>query len=309
MSDPALVATSMESWHSYPSIFALGHRAIAELLLDPVLVQEKVDGSQCSFGLFPDGYRARSKGAQLNILAPDKMFAKAVEIIQSLPLHEGWTYRAEYLTKPKHNALAYARIPTNHLIMFDINTGHETYLDYAGVCDEAARLGLEVVPSLFSGVVTDLQMFRAFLESVSILGGQKIEGVVVKNYARFGADKKVLVGKFVSEEYKEVHSREWKIANPTRGDLIEALGAKYHSAARWQKALQHLRDGGQIEDSPRDIALLMREVPLDVAKECEDDIKQALFDHAWPKIRRMLATGLPEWYKEQLLKRQFEATP
>lgn len=42
----------MDSWHSYPSIFAIGHRALAELLLDPVIVEEKVDGSQFSFGLF-----------------------------------------------------------------------------------------------------------------------------------------------------------------------------------------------------------------------------------------------------------------
>lgn len=47
-----------DSWHSYPSTFALGHRAIADLLLDPVLVEEKVDGSQFSFGVFEqDGER------------------------------------------------------------------------------------------------------------------------------------------------------------------------------------------------------------------------------------------------------------
>ena len=42
----------MDSWHSYPQIYALGHRYITELLLDPVLVEEKIDGSQFSFGVF-----------------------------------------------------------------------------------------------------------------------------------------------------------------------------------------------------------------------------------------------------------------
>ena len=55
------------SWHSYPSIYALGHRYLEELLLDPVLVEEKVDGSQFSFGVFehPEGpeLRCKSKGA------------------------------------------------------------------------------------------------------------------------------------------------------------------------------------------------------------------------------------------------------
>ena len=59
------------SWHSYPSIFALGHRALAELFLDPVVVEEKVDGSQFSFGLFEENgehiLRARDrKSTRLN---------------------------------------------------------------------------------------------------------------------------------------------------------------------------------------------------------------------------------------------------
>ncbi len=36
----------MDSWHSYPSIYALGHRAVKEILTTPVLVQEKMDISQ-----------------------------------------------------------------------------------------------------------------------------------------------------------------------------------------------------------------------------------------------------------------------
>jgi hypothetical protein len=42
---------SVDSWHSYPSLFAIGHRALAELLLDPVPVEETIDGSQFSFGM------------------------------------------------------------------------------------------------------------------------------------------------------------------------------------------------------------------------------------------------------------------
>lgn len=45
----------MESWHSYPSIYNLGHRYIADLLTVPVIVEEKIDGSQFSFGLDEEG--------------------------------------------------------------------------------------------------------------------------------------------------------------------------------------------------------------------------------------------------------------
>ena len=552
-----------DSWHSYPSIYAMGHKALGELLLDPVLVEEKVDGSQFSFGLFPDypingGFRARSKGAELNLLAPEKMSAKAVEVFTTSPLHPGWTYRAEYLMKPKHHTMAYDRVPLGHLAIFDINTGHERYLSYERKAEEAARLGLDVVPRIFSGMVTDAGQFRAWLETISFLGGGLIEGVVVKNYcvtpehktltasldwvpvgdlnvgdelvafsdegvgplrsryyqsskveqasraiaevleiifsdgstlhctenhpllvhpcgktqyvwreagyllgnesvsrfvrpwnridsyeagylaaifdgeghmlhrqrslrsgvveigfsqnpgvvadtvlgylndmgfrwasskpgnssagkyyllggktaamsflgttrpkrflekfsidrlggiksrytetlqiaairsiglkeivelqtssgtyftdglashnSRFGPDKKALMGKFVSERFKEVHKGEWRKENPTSKDIIDQLVKAYRSPARWQKAVQHLREAGRLEGSPRDIGALIKEVPMDIEKECMEEIKELLWAWAWPKVRRGITAGLAEWYKEELLAEQF----
>ena len=304
--------TGMESWHSYPSIFALGHRAVKDILTTPVLVQEKIDGSQFSFGFFPGGdaepLRARSKGAQLNVLAPEKMFVRAIEVVRALPLREGWTYRGEYLCKPKHNALAYDRVPAGHVILFDINVGHEDYLPYDAVREEAERLGLEAVPRLHEGVVADIEVFRELLSRTSVLGGQPVEGVVVKNYALYGPDKKVLMAKYVSERFKEVHAAEWRLSNPAAGDVVQALVATYRTPARWQKAVQHLREAGALEQSPRDIGALFREVPADVRRELEGEIKERLFAWAWPKVSRGITAGLAEWYKDELLRQQFEAS-
>lgn len=169
----------MESYHSYPSIFALGHKAIKDLLTVPVIVEEKVDGSLFSWGLDENGFiRVRSKGAELQPLAPEKMFTKAVELANRLApiLHPGWTYRGEFLSKPKHNALAYDRVPNGNVILFDVNTGHEAYLSYQEKSAEAARIGLECVPLLFSGTVATVEQFRALLDTPSVLGGQKAKG-------------------------------------------------------------------------------------------------------------------------------------
>ena len=300
------------SWHSYPSIYALGHRALSELLHDSVVVEEKLDGSQFSFGFFPGnenfpaGYRARSKGAQLHIAAPEKMFAKACEVVQSLPLREGWTYRAEYLAKPKHNTLAYERVPRNHLMIFDINPAHEEYLSPEMKREEADRIGLECVPCLYSGQLVDQQSFRDMLDTTSVLGGQKIEGVVIKNYYRFGPDKKVLMGKFVSEAFKEIHGAAWKASNPTSMDIIQELIMRYKTPARWHKSVQHLREAGALEQSPRDIGHLIAEAKADIERECSAEIAEALLKYALPKILRGCVAGLPEWYKEQLIATQFE---
>ena len=294
------------SWHSYPKIFALGHRMVAELLLDPVLVEEKIDGSQFSFGRFDGGLKCRSKGAQLNVDVPERMFERAVEVARSLDLHDGWTYRAEYLQKPKHNSLVYDRTPQNNIILFDINTGEEEYLSYEDKRGEANRIGLETVPLLYSGLVFSPQDILSFLDRVSVLGGQKVEGVVIKNYSRFGPDKKALMGKYVSEAFKEVHGKEWRENNPTSGDIIQRLILSLRTPARWAKAVQHLRERGEITDSPKDIGPLIKEVQRDIQEECADEIRDALYVHAVGHIRRGVTGGLPEWYKEELLKLQFE---
>lgn len=297
------------SWHNYSSIYNLGHRYLEDLLKDPVLVEEKVDGSQFSFGLINGELLTRSKGQTFPFDASPKMFARGVETVKKLAdlelLTPGWTYRAELLDKPKHNSLNYARVPNGNVILFDIAVDEEDYLPYTEKEAEAKRLGLEVVPKVFEGELVGIDIFKEFLNRESILGGAAIEGVVIKNYKRFGLDKKVLMGKYVSDAFKEVHVKEWKANNPTRIDVIEGLINQYKTPARWEKAVQHLRDLEQLEQSPRDIGKLIMEVKADVERECADEIAQALLKWALPNILRGASGGLPEWYKEQLLKEQF----
>ena len=113
------------------------------------------------------------------------------------------------------------------------------------------------------------------------------------------------MGKFVSEAFKETHQKEWKVGNPTGGDMIELLAFTLRTEARWNKAVQHLRDSGRLEESPRDIGALIEEVKADVEKECREEIRDRLYNHAWPQIRRKIVAGLPQWYKERLLQAQF----
>ena len=311
----------MSSWHSYPSIYNFGHIAVRELLNYPVIVEEKVDGSQFSFGTFPDEpqeydtpLRVRSKGAVMNPDAPEKMFAAGVAHVKTIQhlLHPGWTYRGEYLAKPKHNALAYDRIPNGHVILFDVSIGEEEWLSYEQLAEEGNRIGLEVVPCLnvddtgYHGLTLD--EMRSILDNTqSVLGGQLIEGVVVKpTVPLFGRDKKTLMGKFVSERFKETHKREWKAANPTRSDVVAYLVQELSSPARFQKALIHLREAGQIEDSPRDIGKLIKEVQNDILKEEADYIKDKLFTWGKDNVLRGVTRSIPEWYKNELLRQQFE---
>jgi hypothetical protein len=293
--------------HSYAEVFSLGHRAIENLFLDEVEITEKIDGSQISWQVTDGFLQVRSKGKEMIPGYVENMFNKAVETIKEIAplLKNGWTYRGEFLQKPHHNALAYNRVPKGNIILFNIDRGEEDYLDYAVMCLEARRIGLEVVPLLYRGIVNNLEMLKSFLEKESILGGQKIEGVVAKNYQRFGKDKKILAGKLVSEEFKEVHSKEWRKQNPTKGDLIQNLIMTYRTEARWRKAVQRLKEDGVLTNSPQDIGGLMEEVQRDIEKECHEEIAEALYKTAIKHIKRGVTAGLPLWYKQELAKSQF----
>lgn len=293
--------------HSYPSVFAIGHKMITDLFSGPVVIEEKVDGSQFSMSVDETGLSCRSKGQDIIPDAPEKMFGRAVATAVALRdlLKPGWVYRCEYLQKPKHNTLAYDRVPSKHLIVFDIATPGEQYMTPFDKRAEAERLGLECVPVLREGVINGPDELKSLLETVSVLGGAKVEGVVVKNYNVFTAEKKVAIGKYVSEAFKEVHKGEWRKSNPTPTDVTEQLINQYRTPARWQKAIQHLRESGTLEGSPRDIGNLMKEVEADIRKECADEIRDALFEHFWGKIRRGVTAGLPQWYKDQLLQTAF----
>ncbi len=300
----------MDSWHSYPSIFAVGHKAARPLLdHDEVMVEEKLDGSQFSFGSFGGELRMKSKNAPILPEFIPQLFAEACATVMAAQprLPDGWTFRAEAICKPKHNILRYNRIPAGGLIVFDINVGHDDYLSYLDKAEACKKLGFEVTPMLYTGKV-HLTVMEELLQKESCLGGPKIEGVVIKPllYNLYGVDKKVLMGKYVSPDFKEAHRTEWSASNPSGKSFLDLVIADYRTTARWDKTIQHLRDENKLEGIPKDIGVLMRELSDDIDREVTEDVKERLFKHFWKDIKRGIMRGFPEHYKGTLLTQAFE---
>jgi hypothetical protein len=305
---------------SYPKVYNLGHAAIKDLFDGDVVVQEKVDGSQFSFAL--SGSEAdgpfpvmRSKGAPVFPGTADKLFAPAADTVLQLvdKLIPGWVYRGEVISKPKHNTLTYGRVPAGSVILFDVEVSDGTFMSPGELKDEADRLGLEAVPvilELYDGKVpgdrVGVDHIRKLLELESCLGGCLIEGVVIKNHSRFGVDGKFLAGKHVSEAFKETHRKAWKESNPSKADVVEHLIEELRQPARWAKAVQHLRERGELTGTPRDIGPLIKEVQTDISAEEREYISERLLTWALPKVLRGASGGVAEWYKQQLLEAQFE---
>lgn len=92
----------------------------------------------------------------------------------------------------------------------------------------------------------------------------------------------------------------------TGRDVAIQLVQELRTEARWLKAIQHLKEQGKVEDSPRDIGPLIFEVLADIQKEETEYIKDELFEFYWKLISRGVVSGFAEWYKKHLLEKVFE---
>lgn len=298
----------MNSWHGYPKVWNLGHPNVATIFDEgEVIVQEKYDGSQFSFCWTGEKMLMRSRRVVIDpeLEVPD-LFQPTVEHIMSLDpkvFIEGATYRGEAICRPRHNTLEYDRVPKGNFVLFDVETSLNTFISPLDFGIIASQLGIEhasVLTTLREGwqQVVGLEEFVSeALKSNSTLGGP-IEGIVFKNYSKFTQFDHVMMAKYVSEQFKEKHQGNLNFKSGK--NFVELLAMQYRSEARWRKSVERLRDEGKLENSPKDIGLLMKELNEDFNEECADEIKEKLWDRYRKNFNKEIAKGFAQWYKDRL---------
>lgn len=294
--------------NNYPKIYNLGNKNIEELFDGEVIIEEKLDGSQLSIEKDSSGNLiVKSKECILNLETAQKPFNLAVETGREI-LHlliPNYIYRFEFISKPRHNALTYGSVPKKYLVGFDIEREDGTFLEYEVKKAVFDILGIETTPLLYQGKVDKLEIIENMVKgTISFLGAANIEGVVIKNYSKVVDGKPIMVGKFVSDEFKEVKTKK-KTINKTN-DIIDGISEQLRTEARWNKAIQHLRDRGELTTSMRDIPLLIKEVCSDTHAECSDMVKELVFKWAWKQISQQITKGLPDHYKNYLAESAFQ---
>lgn len=298
---------------AYPKIFSIGSPYIPNLFKGRVEVTEKIDGSQFNFGVDSEkNLLLRSKGKDIYIEAPEKMFQQAIDYVVSIggtiknQFSAETFFYTEFLSKPKHNVLNYKRVPKNHLILFAAYFAGKGYVDYQKLKELSGILDIEAVPLLFKGEIKNVEELKRLLDLESGLGGETVEGIVVKNYGQtiFVADQVFpSLGKFVREQFKERHKTEWQ-EKEGKGKW-QAFLESFRTEARFRKAVQHLAEKGELGYTPADIGKLLLELKRDLTEEEKETIKVELYKFFAEEILRKATAGFPEWYKEQLLKKAF----
>jgi len=273
----------------YRKIRNLGHKDTRGIFDGPVVVQEKVDGSQISFGIIDGDLFVRSKGTHRDLDGDAGTFQKAVDEIKKREhlLQSGFVYRGEYLRKPKHNHLAYDHTPKGHIALWEVERPDGAGRIFSSLLEqEAAALDLDVTRILHDGSVENEDQIKEIMDQESFLGGCKMEGVVIKT--RSG-----LYAKVVCKDFREKQKQK----KSKKNDPIAEIADTYRTEARWRKAIQHLRDEGKLTDSPRDIGPLIKEIQADIMEEHGDEIKQAIFEEHRKALYNGFIKGFPQWYQ------------
>ncbi len=300
--------------HSFPKIFPVGSDFIPDLFKGKVEVTEKIDGSQFDFEITKEGEIVmRSKGKQMFFDDYEKMFEIAVDFVDKnqekireiLPV-DTYIY-GEFLGMPDHNILKYGRVPKNNVIVFGVMRGEGFVKEHAEISDWAVKLDLETVSLLYEGEVANFDELEKLMEIDSLLGNEKVEGIVVKNYLApciIGNLVMPSMGKYVREDFKERHATEWG-AKFSGSSKLESLIESFRTEARWHKAIQHLKEKGELINEPKDIGILLKELERDLFEEEAENIKKELFAIFKDRIARKAKAGFPEFYKKQLAERAF----
>lgn len=299
---------------SFPKIFHVGDKIIDRLFDGPVEITEKIDGSAFTFGKINDELLMRSKNAPVIEGDGNKMFNKAREVVQSIAgkLLPGFVYHGEYLQSPRHNTLAYERIPANHIMLYAIRNAHGDYLSHNDIAVYASRMDMEAVPRLAYVYLPEspearLEALQTLMDATSVLGGPKMEGIVVKNYNQDlligGSHYRIMCGKYVSEAFKEKHKVSWSANNPSKQEL---LGEALKSKARWVKAIMRRKEANEFLGKPQDIGPLVKAIREDIVTEEKEWIKEKLWQIHEQEIMRVALSGFPDWYKESLVLGKFK---
>ena len=301
---------------SYNKVCALGHRAVQHIFDGgPIEVTEKLDGSQFAFGIDHEGevcYRSKGRQIPRHSTAENDLFYPVIEYVEFMfannMIPQGYWFYGETLKSPRHSTLCYERIPRNHFALFGaVNTADTTdWSSHVELAALANEMQVDVVPKLDmdpswvnpEGIVEFMQN-----PPESILGGVPMEGVVLKDYTQtmlFGPTEfPITTAKFVSEKFKEVHHRDWKAKNTGAGKWAE-FRAQFRTEARWNKAIQHLREAGELQGAPQDIGPLLKEMARDILEEEREVIQAFLWKEFGKMVVHEAQRGFPEWYKEQL---------
>lgn len=281
-------------------------------------VEEKIDGSQFSFGFLPNKYgayvlRVTSRNKELATYNVDSMFAKAVNHLTATKyrdiLPKDVVFRAEAVCTCKHNKIHYSRTPLGFCVVYgaeNLKTGATVPRTVWQLV--ANELGLEPVRA-FPTVGTNgktlsdvIDEVKQYLEDESQLGGSKVEGVVLKRHENhiLTPDGVPMFAKVVSDSFREIAKPRKLKGLVTEDKIIKEILDLVNKDMVYSKAVQHLTEAGQLSHSNSDIGPLINEIKRDISEDIKEPAKALLWEWARNQVVTGVVEGFAKWYIKKL---------
>lgn len=304
-----------------PDLGKRGTRSLLERGRNCV-VEEKIDGAQLTFEVREGQLVA---GSRRHVLDPTRAPRRFRAVLSELrPATErmtpGLIYRAEVVAQPQAVTLAYERPARGLAVLFDVNRPDGSFLDPDARLVEAERLGMDCVPVLHAGEVTPALLTQLIATSTPLLGGERIEGVVVKAADDLSAGR--LMGKFVADDFREVHVADWSGDTDPRS-MVQSLAFSVSTPARFRKMVAAMAEDGVLTGTRSDIGEFCRRTIANVAEEEGEELREQW--HAYweqrPKANHTGASAMMKnlnrqvndsaaiWFKTELAEGRIAAEP
>ena len=168
------------------------------------------------------------------------------------------------MTRHDRAPLRYDRAAQNGLVLWDVQTESGDYLDESKR-EVAESIGTDCAPLLYRGPVTLDLLVRTVETSEPLLGGNRVEGVVIKDADDLSADR--LVAKYVADDFLESHLGDGFKLPDDRRALVSSMAGAVVTAPRMEKMRMAMADDGLLTRTPRDIGELCRRVCEDILLE------------------------------------------
>ncbi|WP_405101630.1 RNA ligase family protein [Oceanobacillus sp. FSL H7-0719] len=209
-----------------------------------VIVMEKLDGANASFGLIEGELKCFSRNKELNENDGLRGFREWVlKNINADELLPNAIYFGEWLVK---HTINYPKDAYHQFYLFDIySTLYDKYNSFDLVEMESERLNLKLAPVFYKGEFQSLDHVNSFVGKSAI--GEDGEGIVVKNYSYVDKHGNQIFTKIVSDSFAEKKDVK-KQKLPSNANELDNFIDTYLTNARVEKMIYKLVDNGVINE-------------------------------------------------------------
>lgn len=246
---------------------------------DWIVIQEKLDGSNASFGVIDGELKCWSRNKELDEHNTLEGFYNWVhKTIDKDKLKENHIYYGEWLAEHK---VVYEGHEKEFVLFdfYDVKTN--TYTSYTLVEYEAERLGLNIIPVFFIGKFESYEQLKSYVGKTKMngkLNGKLYgEGIVVKHFLLYKNNNHQTHVKLVSDEFSEYQPQKHHKDPNKRFSELELKVRNCITSARVEKHIFKLIEDGIIErdysiqDMGKLLKLLSPRIAEDIIEEELDD--------------------------------------